>query len=31
MSTAFLGELPHWYHIAAFAMIVGGIAWSARV
>jgi drug/metabolite transporter (DMT)-like permease len=30
MSTAFLGELPHWYHIAAFAMIVGGIAWSAR-
>jgi drug/metabolite transporter (DMT)-like permease len=30
MSTAFLGELPHWYHIAAFALIVGGIAWSAR-
>ena len=30
MSTAFLGELPHWYHIAAFAMIVGGIAWSSK-
>jgi drug/metabolite transporter (DMT)-like permease len=30
MSTAFLGELPHWYHIAAFAMIIGGIAWSSR-
>jgi drug/metabolite transporter (DMT)-like permease len=30
LSTAFLGELPHWYHIAAFALIVGGIAWSAR-
>jgi drug/metabolite transporter (DMT)-like permease len=30
MSTAFLGELPHWYHIVAFALIVGGIAWSAK-
>ncbi len=30
MSTAFLGELPHWYHIAAFALIIGGIAWSSR-
>ncbi|HEU4373802.1 MAG TPA: DMT family transporter [Telluria sp.] len=30
LSTAFLGELPHWYHIAAFALIVGGIAWSAK-
>lgn len=30
MSTAFLGELPHWYHIAAFALIVGGIAWSSK-
>ncbi len=25
MSTAFLGEAPHWYHAAAFALIVGGI------
>ena len=31
MSSAFLGELPHLYHIAAFALIVGGIAWSSRV
>jgi drug/metabolite transporter (DMT)-like permease len=30
MSSAFLGELPHVYHIAAFALIVGGIAWSSR-
>ncbi len=30
MSSAFLGELPHLYHIAAFALIVGGIAWSSR-
>lgn len=30
MSSAFLGELPHWYHIAAFALIIGGIGWSAR-
>ncbi|MDB5932972.1 MAG: EamA family transporter [Massilia sp.] len=30
MSSAFLGELPHMYHIAAFALIVGGIAWSSR-
>lgn len=30
MSSAFLGELPHQYHIAAFALIVGGIAWSSR-
>ena len=30
MSSAFLGELPHLYHVAAFALIVGGIAWSSR-
>ncbi|MES2759527.1 MAG: DMT family transporter [Pseudomonadota bacterium] len=30
MSSAFLGELPHLYHIAAFALIAGGIAWSSR-
>jgi drug/metabolite transporter (DMT)-like permease len=30
MSSAFLGELPHWYHVVAFALIVGGIAWSSR-
>jgi drug/metabolite transporter (DMT)-like permease len=29
-STAFLGELPHPYHVLAFAMIVGGIAFSSR-
>jgi drug/metabolite transporter (DMT)-like permease len=31
MSSAFLGETPHLYHIAAFALIVGGIVWSSRV
>ncbi|MEJ7688392.1 MAG: DMT family transporter [Variovorax sp.] len=30
LSVAFLGELPHWYHAAAFALIVGGIVVSAR-
>ncbi len=30
LSAAFLGELPHWYHGAAFALIVGGIALSSR-
>ncbi len=30
LSAAFLGELPHWYHGAAFALIVGGIAVSSR-
>lgn len=30
MSSAFLGELPHAYHVAAFAMIVGGIILSSR-
>ncbi|GGE76045.1 DMT family transporter [Massilia psychrophila] len=30
MSSAFLGELPQLYHIAAFALIVGGIAWASR-
>jgi drug/metabolite transporter (DMT)-like permease len=30
LSAAFLGELPHWYHGAAFALIVGGIVVSAR-
>jgi len=28
LSAAFLGELPHWYHGAAFALIVGGIVLS---
>lgn len=30
MSSAFLGELPHPYHVLAFALIVGGIAFSSR-
>ena len=30
MSAAFLGELPHWYHGAAFALIVAGIVVSSR-
>ena len=30
MSAAFLGELPHPYHGAAFALIVGGIVVSSR-
>ncbi len=30
MSAAFLGEPPHAYHMAAFALIVGGIVVSAR-
>ena len=30
LSAAFLGELPHWYHAVAFALIVGGIAVTAR-
>ncbi|MBZ2209717.1 DMT family transporter [Massilia soli] len=30
LSSAFLGETPHLYHAAAFALIVGGIAVSAR-
>lgn len=30
MSSAFLGELPHLYHAAAFALIVGGIVLSSR-
>ncbi|MDP3672119.1 MAG: DMT family transporter [Telluria sp.] len=30
MSSAFLGELPHLYHMAAFALIVGGIFFSTR-
>lgn len=29
MSSAFLGEMPHWYHAAAFILIVGGIAFSS--
>ncbi|MES2298843.1 MAG: DMT family transporter [Pseudomonadota bacterium] len=29
LSAAFLGEAPHLYHLAAFALIVGGIALSA--
>ena len=30
LSAAFLGEAPHAYHAAAFALIVGGIVVSAR-
>jgi drug/metabolite transporter (DMT)-like permease len=30
LSAAFLGEPPHWYHGAAFALIVGGIVVSSR-
>jgi len=30
LSSVFLGEVPHLYHAAAFAMIVGGIAVSSR-
>jgi len=30
MSAAFLGELPQLYHVAAFALIVGGIVLSSR-
>lgn len=30
MSSAFLGELPHLYHVLAFALIVGGIVVSSR-
>ena len=31
MSAAILGELPHLYHGVAFALIVGGIVFSARL
>ncbi len=30
MSSAFLGEMPQLYHVAAFALIVGGIVVSSR-
>lgn len=30
LSAALLGEVPRWYHGAAFALIVGGIWWSTR-
>ena len=30
LSSAFLGEAPHLYHVLAFGMIAGGIAVSAR-
>jgi len=30
MSSAFLGEMPHFYHLAAFALIVGGIVLSSK-
>ena len=30
MSSAFLGELPHLYHVIAFAFIVGGIVISSQ-
>lgn len=29
MSSAFLGEMPHLYHVAAFALIGGGIVFSS--
>jgi drug/metabolite transporter (DMT)-like permease len=30
MSAMILGEWPRWYHLVAFAMILGGILWSTR-
>jgi drug/metabolite transporter (DMT)-like permease len=30
LSSAFLGEAPHLYHVQAFALIVGGIVVSSR-
>ena len=30
MSSAFLGEMPHLYHVVAFALIIGGIVLSSR-
>lgn len=30
MSSAFLGELPHLYHVIAFGLIVGGIVISSK-
>jgi drug/metabolite transporter (DMT)-like permease len=30
MSSAFLGEMPHLYHAAAFGLILGGIVFSSR-
>jgi drug/metabolite transporter (DMT)-like permease len=30
LSSAFLGELPHLYHAAAFLLVVGGIVLSSR-
>jgi drug/metabolite transporter (DMT)-like permease len=30
LSTAFIGEPPRLFHLAAFALIVGGIVLSAR-
>jgi drug/metabolite transporter (DMT)-like permease len=30
LSTAFLGEMPHFFHFAAFALIVSGIVVSSR-
>ncbi|RYF33203.1 MAG: DMT family transporter [Comamonadaceae bacterium] len=30
LSAAFLGEVPHWYHGMAFALIVAGIVVSSR-
>lgn len=30
MSAAFLGEMPHAYHVAAFVLIIGGIVLSSR-
>ena len=29
LSAVFLGEVPHWYHAGAFALIVGGIVVSS--
>jgi drug/metabolite transporter (DMT)-like permease len=29
LSSAFLGDVPHWYHALAFVLIVGGIAVSS--
>jgi drug/metabolite transporter (DMT)-like permease len=30
LSSAFLGEMPHLFHVAAFGLIIAGIAFSSR-
>ena len=31
LSALFLGDMPHWYHAVAFALIVAGIVVSSRL